>query len=137
MSPEPAPTRASAAQAPPHSDSIILESNNISTSSLLPNCSESASASPFNGSNPQASESSEKNDGGPLLLDMGTPGEETEWVEDVGAEANKDLADIAMGESGSPKEGQEIKATVHGKTNEGNEGIEAGSAKKDEDTVMS
>lgn len=136
MSPEPAPTRASAAKGPPHSDSIILESNNTSTSSLLPNCSESASASAFNGSNPQASESSEKNDGGALLLDMGTP-DETEWVEDFGAAANKDLADIVMGESRSPKEGEEIKATVHEKTNEENEGIEAGSAKKDEDTVMS
>lgn len=137
MSPEPVPTRASAAQGPPHSDSIILESNNTSTSSLLPNCSESASASAFSGSNRQGSESSEKNDGAPLLLDMGTPEEETEWVEDVGAEADKDLADIVMGESGSPKEGEEIKATVHEKTNEGNEGIEGGSAKKDEDTVMS
>ncbi|KIS01744.1 hypothetical protein L804_01623 [Cryptococcus deuterogattii 2001/935-1] len=136
VSPEPAPTRASAAKGPTHSDSIILESNNTSTSSLLPNCSESASASAFNGSNPQASESSEKNDGGALLLDMGTP-DETEWVEDFGAAANKDLADIVMGEGRSPKEGEEIKATVHEKTNEENEGIEAGSAKKDEDTVMS
>ncbi|KAL0252987.1 hypothetical protein I308_102381 [Cryptococcus tetragattii IND107] len=100
VSPEPVPTRASAAQGPPHSDSIILESNNTSTSSLLPNCSESASASAFSGSNRQGSESSEKNDGAPLLLDMGTPEEETEWVEDVGAEADKDLADIVMGEKG-------------------------------------
>lgn len=137
MSPEPAPTRASAAQAPPDSDSIILESSNTSTSSLLPNCSESASASAFNGSDPQASESSEKNDGAPLLLDMRTPEEETEWVEEVGAEANKGLADIVMGESGLPKEGEDIKATVHEKTNEGNEGMVGGDAKKDEDTVMS
>ncbi|OWZ79421.1 hypothetical protein C365_01682 [Cryptococcus neoformans Bt85] len=135
-SPEPSTTRPNAVHVPPHSDSIIIESDNTSTSTFPPDCSESAPSSASNGSKPQVSQANEKDGEELLLMNMGTPEPETEWVEDAGSEANRDLADIVMGESMSPKKEEEIKATVHEKADEGNKEVEARNTKKDEDTVM-
>lgn len=82
------------------------------------------------------SQANEKDGEELLLMNMGTPEAETEWMEDAGSEANRDLADIVMGESMSPKKEEEIKATVHEKADEGNKEVEARNTKKDEDTVM-
>ncbi|EAL21684.1 hypothetical protein CNBC7190 [Cryptococcus deneoformans B-3501A] len=135
-SPESSPTRPSDVDVPPHSNSIILESNNTITPTLPPDYSESTSTSASNGSKSQSSDTNEKNGEGLLLMDMETPEAETEWVEDAGSEANKDLMDIVMGEGGSPKKEEEIKATVHEKADEENKEVEARSTNKDEDTVM-
>lgn len=135
-SPESSPTRPSDVDVPPHSNSIILESNNTLTPTLPPDYSESTSTSASNGSKSQSSDTNEKNGEGLLLMDMETPEAETEWVEDAGSEANKDLMDIVMGEGGSPKKEEEIKATVHEKADEENKEVEARSTNKDEDNVM-